>query len=97
MFTPERILAILHQSGVQRALVSTMPDDATLQLYAAAPQRIVPCLRPYRTREDTESWPSDPAVQAYVEERLKRGRGRNFKRSCASTVGMHPLGISWAA
>jgi predicted TIM-barrel fold metal-dependent hydrolase len=72
-FTPEKILAILDQAGVQRALVSSTPDDGTLQLYAAAPRRVVPFLRPYRTREDMESWPSDQAVQAYVEERLKRG------------------------
>src|SRR5215510_5885879 len=51
VFTPERILAILDQAGVQRALVSSTPDDGTLQLYAAAPQRIVPFLRPYRTRK----------------------------------------------
>lgn len=73
VFTPERILAILDQAGVQRALVSSTPDDGTLQLYAAAPQRIVPFLRPYRTRQDMASWPSDPAVQAYVEARLQRG------------------------
>jgi hypothetical protein len=73
VFTPERVLAILDRAGVQRALVSSTPDDGTLQLYAAAPQRIVPFLRPYRTPEDMGSWPSDQAVQAYVEERLKRG------------------------
>ena len=73
VFTPERILTILDRAGVRRALVSSTPDDGTLQLYAAAPQRIVPFLRPYRTREDMGSWPSDPAVQAYVEERLKCG------------------------
>ena len=42
VFTPERILAILDRASVQRALVSSTPDDGTLQLYAAAPQRIVP-------------------------------------------------------
>ena len=94
VFPPEQILAILDRAGVQRALVSSTPDDGTLQLHAAAPQRIVPFLRPYRTREDMASWPSDPAVQAYVEERLKRSRDRNFKRSFASAVGMHPLGTS---
>jgi Amidohydrolase len=73
VFAPERILAILDQADVRRALVSSTPDDGTLQLYAAAPQRIVPFLRPYRTREDMASWHSDPSVQAYVEERLKRG------------------------
>ena len=70
---PARVLAILDQAGVQRALVSSTPDDGTVQLYAAAPQRIVPFLRPCRTREDMGSWHSDPAVQTYVEERLKRG------------------------
>src|SRR5438093_13670350 len=73
VFTPEQVLAILDRAGVQRALVSSTPDDGTLQLYAAAPQRIVPFLRPYRTREDMATWHSDPAVQAYVEERLQRG------------------------
>jgi hypothetical protein len=70
---PAKILAILDQAGVRRALVSSTPDDGTLQLYEAAPQRIVPFLRPYRSREDMDSWHSNPAVQAYLEERLKRG------------------------
>src|SRR5438132_13662911 len=69
VFTPERILAILDRAGVQRALVSSTPDDGTLQLYAAAPQRIVPFLRPSRIPGEMGSWPSDPAVQAYVEAR----------------------------
>src|SRR3989442_4046920 len=66
VYTPERILTILDQAGVQRALVSSTPDDGTLQLYAAAPQRIVPFLRPYRTPADMGSWASDPAVPAHV-------------------------------
>ena len=56
-----------------RALVSNTPDDGTLKLYDKAPQRIVPFLRPYRSREDMLTWPSDPVVQMYVEERLTRG------------------------
>lgn len=72
-FPPTRILAILDQAGVQRALVSSTPDDGTVTLYDLAPQRIVPFLRPYRTRDDMTSWHSDAAVQAYVEARLQRG------------------------
>ena len=72
-YTPERILSILAQAGVRRALVSSTPDDGTLKLYEKAPAGIVPSLRPYRTREDMSTWPRDPAVAAYVEERLKRG------------------------
>jgi hypothetical protein len=71
--TPPQVLAILDQAGVRWALVSSTPDDGTLQLYTAAPQRIVPFLRPYRTPADRGNWHSDLKVQAYVEERLKRG------------------------
>jgi hypothetical protein len=69
----ERALAILTEGGVRRAIVSSTPDDGTVRLYEAAPGRIVPFLRPYRTRGDMSGWPRDPAVQAYVEERLERG------------------------
>jgi Amidohydrolase len=81
VYTPERILSILAQSGVRRAIVSSTPDDGTLKLYDRAPKGIVPFLRPYRTREDMSTWPRDPAVQAYVEERLKRGIYRGIGES----------------
>jgi hypothetical protein len=73
VYTPEAILAILDRAGVRRALVSSTPDEGTLRLYEKAPARIVPELRPYRSREDIASWHRDPAVLAYVEEGLKRG------------------------
>jgi hypothetical protein len=72
-YTPERALSLLAQAGVRRAIVSSTPDDGTLKLYEKSPASIVPFLRPYRTREDMSGWPRDPAVQTYVEERLKRG------------------------
>jgi amidohydrolase family protein len=72
-YTPERALSILARAGVRRALVSSTPDDGTLKLYDKAPAGIVPSLRPYRTREDMSTWPRDPAVAAYVEQRLGRG------------------------
>jgi hypothetical protein len=71
--SPERVLAILARANVVRALVSSTPDDGTLKLYERSPQTIVPFLRPYRTRGDMSGWPRDPAVQAYVEERLRKG------------------------
>jgi predicted TIM-barrel fold metal-dependent hydrolase len=73
VYPPERILALLSGAGVRRALVSSTPDDGTLKLYEKAPRVVVPFLRPYRTRDDMGGWPRDPAVQRYVEERLKRG------------------------
>ena len=72
-YTPERALSILARAGVRRALVSSTPDDGTLKLHERSPAGIVPALRPYRTRDDVETWSRDPAVAAYVEKRLERG------------------------
>jgi len=71
-YPPESILAILDQAGIKRALVSSTPDDGTLALYDKDPARIVPILRPYRTREDMSQWWRDPTVITYLEERLRR-------------------------
>src|SRR5262245_8760637 len=73
VYSPEQALAILAAAGVRRAIVSSTPDDGTLTLYEKAPKTVVPFLRPYRTRDDMGGWHSDPAVEAYVEGRLKRG------------------------
>jgi Amidohydrolase len=88
-YTPERALSILAAAGVRRAIVSSTPDDGTLKLYEKAPKSVVPFLRPYRTRDDMGSWPRDPGVQAYVEERLKRGiyRGIGEFHLSAADVG----------
>lgn len=75
VYPPERILGILQQAGIKRALVSSTPDDGTLALYRKDPRRVVPILRPYRTRDDIGHWWRDPAVLAYVEERLQKHRG----------------------
>ncbi|MCI0546764.1 MAG: amidohydrolase [Candidatus Rokubacteria bacterium] len=72
-YPPERILGLLEKAGVRRALVSSTPDDGTLDLHRKDPKRVVPILRPYRTRDDMGHWWQDPAVLAYVEDRLKLG------------------------
>lgn len=69
----ERALKILDQAGVRMALVSSTSDEATVALYRAAPQRVIPMLRPYRTRSDMGGWHNDPTVPAYLAERLKLG------------------------
>jgi hypothetical protein len=73
VYTPEQVFEILDRAGVTRALVSSTPDDGTLRLWEKAPGRVVPFLRPYRSRADMGTWHQDPAVLAYVEERLARG------------------------
>ncbi len=73
VYSPERALFMLTSAGVRRAIVSSTPDDGTMMLYEKAPKTVVPFLRPYRTRDDMGQWHSDPGVETYVEERLKRG------------------------
>jgi hypothetical protein len=71
--SPAAVLAILDRAGVPRAFVSSTPDDGTVQLYEAAPHRIVPVLRPYRKSGELVSWQRDPSVIPYLEGRLARG------------------------
>jgi len=73
VYPPEAALAVLDRAGVTWAMVSSTPDDGTVRLYEKAPARIVPVLRPYRTRDDMGTWTNDPATLTYVEGRLQRG------------------------
>ncbi len=71
-YSPDAILALFDRTGVRWALVSSTPDDGTLRLYEQARDRIVPVLRPYRTRTDMGTWTTDPSIVSYVQDRLKR-------------------------
>lgn len=77
-YSVDDIFALLDQAGVRRALVSSTPDDGSLLLYRRDPQRIVPVLRPYRTRADMTTWTLDPSILSYVEERLRGGDYRGI-------------------
>jgi hypothetical protein len=69
-YPEERILGILDKAGIKRALVSSTPDEGTIRLHRKDPKRVVPILRPYRTREDIGHWWQDPSVLPYIESRL---------------------------
>lgn len=71
-YAPAAVLLLLDQAGVRRAFVSSTPDDGTMRLYEAAPDRIVPVLRPYRQPGELSSWHQDPTVVPYLEQRLAR-------------------------
>jgi hypothetical protein len=72
-YSPADIFRILDHAGVRRAFVSSTPDDGTVRLYEAAPDRVVPVLRPYREAGDLGRWHQDPSVIGYLESRLGRG------------------------
>jgi hypothetical protein len=77
-YPPERILGIMQQAGIRRALVSSTPDDGTITLHGKDPRRVVPILRPYRTRDDMGTWWQDEAIVTYLEGRLRLGVHRGI-------------------
>jgi predicted TIM-barrel fold metal-dependent hydrolase len=72
-YTLDQIIAVMDGAGIQRALFSSTPNDGTVQLYQKIPQRIIPSLRPYRTRADISTWFNDSTIVPFVEQELKRG------------------------
>jgi len=71
---PERAIAKLREAGIVRALVSSSSDEGTQRLYAAAPDLVIPALRPYRRLGEQGTWLHDETVTAYLEKRLAHHR-----------------------
>ena len=53
---PPEAVKLLRQAGLRKAFVSSSSDDGTQMLLKAAPDLIVPVLRPYRRRGETGTW-----------------------------------------
>ncbi|HYG53893.1 MAG TPA: amidohydrolase family protein [Burkholderiales bacterium] len=70
----EQAIAILRKAGVRKALISSANDEGQQRLYQAAPDLIIPELRPYRTRGETGTWFRDESVIPYLESRLAKYR-----------------------
>ena len=69
---PAEAVKRLRQAGVSRALVSSSGDDGTQMLYQAAPDFVIPSLRPYRKRGTIDTWIHDKTVVPYLKQRLKK-------------------------
>jgi hypothetical protein len=67
-------IAILRRSNLRKVLVSSSSDDGTQKLFEAAPDLIVPELRPYRRRGELSSWMRDDSIIAHLEARLAKYR-----------------------
>ena len=67
---PKQAVKILRDAGVRKALVSSSDDNGTQLLKAAAPDIVVPSLRPYRRRGAMSTWMHDPSVIDYLEKNL---------------------------
>lgn len=71
---PTAAIAILRKAGLKRALISSSGDEGQQRLFAAAPDLVLPSLRPYRSRGELATWFRDQSVPGYLEERLERHR-----------------------
>jgi hypothetical protein len=69
-YPPAQVLEKMDKAGVVKALVSSTPDDGTLKLRQAAPDRIFAGFRPYRDSGDLGGWFSNPRLLSYAEKRL---------------------------
>jgi predicted TIM-barrel fold metal-dependent hydrolase len=70
----EQAIAIMRKAGIRRALISSAGDEGQQRLYRAAPDLVIPVLRPYRTRGETGTWFRDESVVKYLETKLKENR-----------------------
>lgn len=77
-FTPEDIIARLERNRISSAVFSSRPNAGTRALFDAAPERIVPFLMPYRSRDDRYTYHSDPALIPWLEEKLQWGHWRGI-------------------
>src|SRR6185436_14490426 len=71
---PADAIAILRKAGLKRALISSSGDEGTQRLYRAAPDLVIPELRPYRSRGETGTWFRDPTVVDFLKEKLLKNR-----------------------
>ena len=71
---PKDAVALMRQAGLKRAMVSSSSDEGTQMLFEAAPELILPVLRPYRTRGEIGTWFRDATVITHMETRLKKYR-----------------------
>lgn len=69
---PAQAAKILRDAGIRKALISSSDDDGTQKLKAAAPEIVVPALRPYRRRGELGTWMHDRSVITYLEDRLSK-------------------------
>ena len=73
VYDADAVFRILDAAGVDRALVSSTPDDGTLALFGENQRRVVPELRPYHGDFHAGNWYRAPEIVGYLEERLANG------------------------
>jgi len=69
-FPPNVVLSMMDRNGVAMALVSSTPDEGTINLWRYAPKRFVPEMRPYTENFGSSNWTKWEEVGDYIEQRI---------------------------
>ena len=71
----DKVLELFRKNGVTGILATSRPNKGTHQLMdAKAPGLwVVPFIRPYRIRDDIQTWFNDPTIYELIESEYKRG------------------------
>jgi Tat protein secretion system quality control protein TatD with DNase activity len=78
VYPAPEVLKRFRDNGVMGILATSRPNDGTRALLSAAradrraAPRVVPFVRPYRTRADVETWFKDPEIYSLIESELRR-------------------------
>lgn len=70
MLPPTKAVQVLRDAGLKKAFVSSSSDKGTQRLYRAAPDLIIPVLRPYRKRGELSTWFKDESVIDLLASKL---------------------------
>jgi Amidohydrolase len=76
----DKVLEIFRRNGVTGIIATSRPNKGTHQLVEAkAPGLwVVPFIRPYRVRDDIQTWFNDPAIFDLIQDEFKRGYYRGI-------------------
>ena len=76
--SPQAVITRLNHNRIRYAAVTGTPASQVTSLYRYAPDRIVPLLSLYRSKNDKITWPNDVSLPSYVETELKQGHWRGI-------------------
>jgi Amidohydrolase len=79
-YSLDKVLDLFRRNGVAGILATSRPNKGTHQLVTAkAPDLwVVPFLRPYRVRDDIQTWFDDPKIFDLIQDEYKRGYYRGI-------------------
>ena len=69
----EAIFNTAEEINISWLLVGSTPNEGTLRLYRANPQKVIPMLVPQFSREDRDNWFRKPEILHYMQREIGRG------------------------